>query len=332
MADIQKRSEAQDIKSLLTGDKFKNEVARALPVHLKADRFIRIACTALTKTPKLMGCTPQSLINSLLTLSQLGIEPDGRRAHLIPYGTECQLIIDYKGIVELVMRNGNVSNIHADVVCEHDTFEYDKGEIKTHKIDFRKPRGEMYAVYAICRFKDGTEKTEVMTKDDVDGIRRRSRAGKAGPWVTDYNEMAKKTVFRRLSKWLTLSPEQRDALEKDDDQFPEAINAQFTDTPPEKGVDAVVKKLKKEKPVDVEPEPAAPPQEPEQEPEPGQKEPEQPINPEDGEKAAIIAKIEKFRQYKPMTVSKYLASANVESLDALSLDDCLELLEKLEAK
>jgi hypothetical protein len=68
------------------------------------------------------------------------------------------------------------------------------------------------------------------------------------------------------------------------------------------------------------------------EPEPERKEPEQPSNPEEEEKAAIIAKIEKFKQYKPMTVSKYLASAGVESLDALSLDDCLELLEKLEAK
>jgi recombination protein RecT len=322
MSDIQKRSSAQDIKSLLTGDKFKGEVARALPTHLKPERFIRIACTALTKTPKLMGCTPQSFFNSLLTLSQLGIEPDGRRAHLIPYGTECQLIIDYKGIVELVMRNGNVSNIHADVVCEHDAFEYDKGDIKTHKIDFRKPRGDMYAVYAICRFKDGTEKTEVMTKDDVDGIRGRSKAGKAGPWVTDYNEMAKKTVFRRLSKWLTLSPEQRDALEKDDDQFPDAINAQFTDTPPEKGVDAVAKKLKKDKVVEAEA--VEQPTEQEQETE-KPVDPATEASPEDAEKAAVLEKVEKLKPYKAMTVKKYLQQAGAESLKDLGLDALNEL-------
>jgi len=240
MANIEKRDKS--IKGLLTGDEFKNQVQRALPSHLKPDRFIRIALTALTKTPELQQCTQASLFNSLLTLSELGLEPDGRRAHLIPYGRECKVIVDYKGIVELVMRNGNVSNIHADLVCENDVFAYDKGEIKTHKIDFKKPRGEAYAVYAICRFKDGTEKTEVMTREDVESIRKRSKAGTAGPWVTDWNEMAKKTVFKRLSKWLTLSPEQRDALEKDDDQL-EPVNITYTDVTPERGVAALEAKL-----------------------------------------------------------------------------------------
>lgn len=268
MANIEKRT---DIKSLLTGDKFKNEVARALPKHLTPDRFIRVALTAMTKTPKLMQCTQESFFNSLLSLSQLGLEPDGRRAHLIPYGTTCQLIVDYKGLVELAMRTGNVSNIHADLVCENDVFEYDKGEIKSHKIDFKQPRGAAYAVYAICRFKDGTEKTEVMTKDEVEAIRNRSKAGQAGPWVTDWNEMAKKTVFRRLSKWLPLSPEQRDVLEHDADRF-EPINVQYTDTPPERGVAALEGRIddKPEEPESVDT-PAntetEPREEPEQEPE-----------------------------------------------------------------
>lgn len=242
MANIEKRN---DIRSLLTGDKFKTEVARALPKHLTPDRFIRVALTTMTKTPKLAQCTQESFFNALLSLSQLGLEPDGRRAHLIPYGNQCQLIVDYKGLVELAMRSGNVSNIHADIVCENDTFEYDKGEIKVHKIDFKQPRGEMYAAYAICRFKDGTEKTEVMTKEEVEAIRKRSKAGSAGPWVTDWNEMAKKTVFRRLSKWLPLSPEQRDVLDHDADRF-EPINVQYTDTPPARGVAALEGKIEPE--------------------------------------------------------------------------------------
>jgi recombination protein RecT len=205
------------IKQLLTSDKLKQAVAEALPRHLTVDRFLRVALTALTKTPKLSQCTQESFFTSLLNLSQLGLEPDGRRAHLIPYGDQCQLIVDYKGLVELVMRSGNVSRIHADVVCENDGFEYDRGEIRAHRIDFRKPRGEVYAAYAVCKLKDGTEKAEVMAKDEIDKIKNRSRAGKAGPWVTDWNEMAKKTVFRRLAKWLPLSAEYRDALDADAD-------------------------------------------------------------------------------------------------------------------
>jgi recombination protein RecT len=205
------------VKDWLSSDGFKAEVQKALPTHLTPDRFLRVALTALNKTPKLADCTPSSVLGAMLTLSQFGLEPDGRRAHLIPYGKECQLIVDYKGIVELVLRSGLVSKIHADVVCENDAFEYDMGEVKQHKIDLRKARGEAYAFYAVCTFKDGTAKADVMSREEVDAIRARSRAGRAGPWVTDYNEMGKKTVFRRLSKWLPLSAEIRDVMEKDDD-------------------------------------------------------------------------------------------------------------------
>lgn len=210
---------------MIEGEAFRQQVAKALPSHLKPDRFIRVALTTMMRTPKLAECDQASFFNALLTLSQLGIEPDGRRAHLIPFKNtkrnlmECQLIVDYKGLAELAMRSGVVSNLHADVVCENDTFEYDCGEVKAHRIDFRKPRGAMYAAYAICRFKDGTAKAEVMGRDEIDAVRQRSRAGNNGPWVSDYSEMSKKTVFRRLSKWLPLSAEFRDAIEADDDEF-----------------------------------------------------------------------------------------------------------------
>lgn len=213
------------IKEMLQGDQFKAAISAALPKHLSAERFIRIAITAMTRTPKLATCDQGTFFQSLLTLSQCGIEPDGRRAYLIPFEnrkrgcTECQLIISYMGLLELAMRSGEISNVHADKVCENDEFEYDRGQILKHKIDFRKPRGKAYAYYSVARFKDGTEKSEVMPSEDIEGIRKRSKAANAGPWVTDYDEMSKKTVFRRLSKWLPLSPEFRDALDKDADSL-----------------------------------------------------------------------------------------------------------------
>lgn len=202
-------------RGLLTGDAFKAQIRNALPRHLKPDRFIRIALTALQKTPKLMDCTQESLFGCLLSLSAAGLEPDGRNAHLIPYGKVCTLIVDYKGLIELVQRSGKVSYVHADVVCENDEFEYSKGNLEKHVISFRKPRGEPYAYYALARFKDGGEQCVVMTIEEVTAIKKRSRSGGNGPWVTDFTEMAKKTCFRRLSKWLPLSPEIKEVIEAD---------------------------------------------------------------------------------------------------------------------
>lgn len=217
----------RSIKELLESEDFKTQVARALPKHLTPDRFLRVAVTAMLRTPKLKDCDQSSFFNSLLTLSQLGLEPDGRLAHLIPFEnrkrqiTECQLIIDYKGLVDLAMRSGTVANIHADKVCENDVFEFDRGAIVKHSVDFKQPRGKAYAYYALVRFKDGSEKCEVLPKEEVDAIRARSRAGQSGPWVSDYDEMGKKTAFRRLSKWIQLSPEFRTALDHDADRIDE---------------------------------------------------------------------------------------------------------------
>ncbi|MDB6080167.1 MAG: recombination and repair protein RecT [Akkermansiaceae bacterium] len=207
----------KSVRAILNSDAGRAQFAAALPKHLTPDRFCRVAMTALSRTPKLQDCTKESLFKCLMDLSSMGLEPDGRRAHLIPYGKECTLIVDYKGFVELVMRSGLVSNLHADKVCQNDMFEYDRGEVVTHRIDFRAPRGNAYCYYARVTFKDGTTKAEVMSKEDIESIRQRSRSGNAGPWKTDYDEMAKKTVFRRLSKWLTLSPEIRDAVTTDDE-------------------------------------------------------------------------------------------------------------------
>jgi recombination protein RecT len=223
--EIATKTKPRTLKGLLSEDNVKNQFALALPKHLSADRFARVAITALTRTPKLQDCTPESFMRCLLDLSALGIEPDGRRAHLIPYGKECTLILDYKGIAELVMRSGTVTSIHADKVCEQDQFVVNRGKIEQHVVDYKGARGNAYAFYVIVTFKDGSEKCEVMTRDEVEGIRKRSRAGNSGPWVSDFDEMAKKTVFRRASKWLPLSPEIQDAIRTDEDrEFAQARN------------------------------------------------------------------------------------------------------------
>ena len=150
--------------------------------------------------------------------SSLGLEPDGRKVHLIPYGDKCQLIVDYKGLVDLARRSGEIADIHADVVCERDAFEYSFGTDSrlVHKPPLSN-RGKPIAAYSFVRLKDGSSSYEVMNVEEIEAIRERSKAKDSGPWVTDWNEMAKKTVFRRHSKWLPVSAEFQEATERDFD-------------------------------------------------------------------------------------------------------------------
>jgi recombination protein RecT len=92
-------------------------------------------------------------------------------------------------------------------VREGDLFEYDLGDVRHHipyflRRDADKPKepGKIFAAYCRATLKDGTTKTEVLSWDEVEGIRKRSRAGQSGPWVTDWGEMAKKTVIKRAHK------------------------------------------------------------------------------------------------------------------------------------
>jgi recombination protein RecT len=221
MADneVSTTKQPQTVNAILASDAFQQQIARALPSHMTGDRMLRVAATAVRRNPKLGQCTPGSFAACMLTLSAAGLEPDGRRAHLIPYKDECTVIIDYKGLVELALRNGDIATIHADVVCDRDDFEFDLGQVTRHRVNLRESRGEPYAAYALVTKKDGSRQACVMSRDEIESVRKRSRSGQSGPWTTDWCEMAKKTVFRRLSKWLVLSPEIRDLVEAEDGEY-----------------------------------------------------------------------------------------------------------------
>lgn len=212
----------------LEGAKFKTELRKLLPKVIPPDRFVRVALTAMQKTPDLALCTGESFFQALLTLAELGLEPDGRRAHLIPFNDRkkgkmvAQLIIDYKGYVELMLNNGDAATIHGDIICTGEEFIYDRGRVVKHIVDpFTSKRGtkeeKVVGAYVIIRMKDGSEKCEMMTTAEIDKVKGRSKAKEFGPWKSDENEMRKKTVLRRCSKWMKLSPKVVRAFEADFD-------------------------------------------------------------------------------------------------------------------
>lgn len=212
-------SKPKELKDIIKGEAFKGCVSTFFEDEKNRDRFLQAAVNATVKTPQLLSCDRTSFLNSLMQLANFGLNPDGRNAHLIPYGRTCTLVVDYKGLVTLALRSPRVSKVEAFTVYANDTFRLNNGEVE-HIVD--NPfgdRGDVIGYYAVCQFNDGVKKYEVMSKKEVEDVRKRSRAGNNGPWVTDYNEMAKKTVFKRLSKWLPVTPELTAAIQKDDEEY-----------------------------------------------------------------------------------------------------------------
>ncbi len=200
----------------------KAEIARALPAHMTADRFARIVLTECRRTPNLLACTPQSLLGAVMLSAQLGLEP-GPLGHcyLIPFRNkgvlEVQWILGYRGMIDLARRSGRIESIVAHDVLENDEFDFEYGLDETLR---HRPalagRGEAIAYYALARFSGGGHAFIVLSRDDVEQYRGRSKAKDSGPWVTDYDAMARKTAIRRLAPYLPLTVEAAHALSVDE--------------------------------------------------------------------------------------------------------------------
>ena len=205
------------------------QFATALPKHINTDRFVRIAITTIRQNPKLAQCSQESLLGALMVSAQLGLEPGTLgQCYLIPFENkklgkvECQFQIGYKGLIELLRRSGQLSDIYSYTVYENDDFniEYGLSRTLTHKPNFDE-RGEIKGFYAVAILKDGAKAFEYMTKDEVVKHEEKYRKGsyKNDVWNKNFEEMAQKTVVKKLLKWLPISVEFLENIEKDDKSF-----------------------------------------------------------------------------------------------------------------
>lgn len=195
----------------------KRAMASVLPKHVSVDRMLRIALGALRTTPALTNATVESLMSATMVCAQLGLEPNTvlGHAYLIPFNnkrekrTDVQIIIGYKGLIDLARRSGQIVSIAAHAVRERDDFVYAYGlDEKLHHIPAIGDRGEIIAFYAVAHLTGGGHAFEVMSRSDVDAIMRKTQSkGAYGPWKDHYEEMGRKTAIRRLSKYLPLSIE-----------------------------------------------------------------------------------------------------------------------------
>lgn len=199
---------------------WKSRIGSMLPEKSMIDQFIFSFEGQYGKNKEAFEeLKPISLLNCLLVCAKFGILPDGRNAHLIPYGKECTLQFDYKGFVHILIRDGAAKKIYADVICENDEYDIRDGIIHSHIIHL--PRGKVIGAYCKITLPNGDVQFEVMDIDEINSVKACSKGSgnPNSPWNKFFKEMAKKSVFRRCTKWIKLTPDVRDALNVDDDGY-----------------------------------------------------------------------------------------------------------------
>ncbi|WP_235984302.1 recombinase RecT [Mesorhizobium neociceri] len=202
-------------------DDMATQFQAALPAHIPVERFARVVMTAIQNNGDLLKCSRRSLFNAAMKAAQDGLLPDGREGAMVPYKGEVTWMPMVGGIRKKARNSGEIATWDVHAVFENDAFEYELGDnpFIRHKPTLAN-RGALIAVYSVATLKTGEKSRDVMSVEDVEKIRSKSRA-QNGPWKDPvfYPEMAKKTVARRHSKVLPMSSDLDDLIRRDDDLY-----------------------------------------------------------------------------------------------------------------
>ncbi|GAA6122609.1 recombination protein RecT [Bifidobacterium psychraerophilum] len=238
MGELAQRTQGQQLVQARPQDRLKDMLMKSWPRiqavignNMSGERLYQLCVSTINKEPKLAECSPESVLSCFMKCSALGLEPsavDGLgRAYILPYGNrrngsvEATFILGYKGIIDLARRSGQIKSLHAQAVYqgdEFDTWEDETGQhFKFHQArDVEHSEKTLTDVFVNAQLMTGGFVFEHMTKSEVDQIRRRSKASNNGPWVSDYEAMAKKTVIRRVFPYLPVSVNAASAVGADE--------------------------------------------------------------------------------------------------------------------
>lgn len=207
-----KKTEENTMQSYVM--RMEHQIKKALPSTITPERFTRMVLTAMSSNPELAATTPKSFLGAMMTAAQLGLEPNTPlgQAYLIPYKnrgvSECQFQIGYKGMIDLAYRSGEIEIIQAHTVYQNDEFEYELGlNPKLKHVPADGDRGEAIKYYAVFRTKNGGYGFDVMSVDDIKRHAAKYSKGYSSsysPWSSNFDEMAKKTVLKRVLKYAPL--------------------------------------------------------------------------------------------------------------------------------
>ena len=199
---------------------YEPQFAAALPSHISLDRFKRVIVTAINQNPDLMKADRRSLFLACVRAAQDGLFPDGREAALVMFKNIVQYLPMVAGIIKRMRNSGDVAAVDTQIVHEHDEFDYRLGDDPhiNHKPTLGDP-GKPIAAYAIIKLTNGEVLREVMSVAEIEKVRKVSRAANNGPWVSWWDQMARKSVLRRCSKRAPVSSDLDAMLQRDDENM-----------------------------------------------------------------------------------------------------------------
>lgn len=211
----------QEMKGLIEST-LTPEIKKCLPPQIKPEKFMRVLQTAVMGNDRLLQSNKTSLFAACVKCAQTGLLPDGKEAALVSFKDQVQFMPMLSGILKLVRNSGELSSITAECVYKNDQFRVwtdEKGQHLNHEPNYFDDRGDFALVYAVAQTKDGATYLEVMDKKQIEKIRNSSRSKNAGPWVDWFDEMARKSAIRRLSKRLPMSTDLEMAITADDEMY-----------------------------------------------------------------------------------------------------------------
>lgn len=223
---VEKSKKAGTVVDYLNNASFTEQLKKALPKFLDTDHFVRSAISEFRLNPMLQKCSVPSVLGYFMQAAMCGLEPASAlgQCYAVPFNnkktgtTEAQFILGYRGMMSIARRSGDLARIEAHIVHEKDEFALSYGltpDIE-HKPFIDGDPGAVRGAYCVVWFKDGNCQYRFMPKSEIDRHRARSKASGSGPWVTDYEEMCLKTVFRSMFKWLPISLEAANAVGNDE--------------------------------------------------------------------------------------------------------------------
>lgn len=275
---------AGGLKALFDYMSERGSIKDVIASHITPDRLFKLFLAAATRNKDILGCTQASIVETLTRAAELGLDISGTlgEAYPIPFNESVKdargnwvkvptlkLIVGYRGLAKLMRQSGEVKRIETAVVYENDEFIFEQGT--EPMLRFRRllhgDRGGVIGAYALIETMTGGVQMGYMDYDEIESVRNSARSKDSPAWINHWDEMARKTVFRREAKWVTLSPEKAakflKATQIDDEDYDFQKEPQRK--PGTRGVAGLVERLDKEAEDPVMPEA----EEPHFEPEPG---------------------------------------------------------------